>query len=345
MSGENITIKDIARELGISPSTVSRALKDHPDISQATRDAVHELAERWNYRPNPIAISLKSGSSKIIGVIIPDIVHYFFSTVISGIEDVVHQRNYNMILCQSNEMWEHEVKNVKTLLASRVEGVLASLSKTTSDLSHFRSILEKDIPLVFYDRVAEELNTDSVVIDDEAGSYRAMIHLLRSGKKRVVLLGGPMQLAIIRNRQEGYLRALKEYRITPREEDMVKCDDIASADRLVPEFLKRSPRPDAFFAVNDLTAAQTLTIVKRHGLRIPEDVAVVGFTNSQIATLTDPALTSVDQKGFLMGQTAARLLIDRIENRRCPVQNKVITSELVIRGSSSLKHKGEHVTP
>jgi len=184
-----------------------------------------------------------------------------------------------------------------------------------------------------------------VVIDDEAGSYRAMIHLLRSGKKRVVLLGGPMQLAIIRNRQEGYLRALKEYRITSREEDMVKCDDIASADRLVPEFLKRSPRPDAFFAVNDLTAAQTLTIVKRHGLRIPEDVAVVGFTNSQIATLTDPALTSVDQKGFLMGQTAARLLIDRIENRRCPVQNKVITSELVIRGSSSLKHKGEHVTP
>ncbi|MBN2665184.1 MAG: LacI family DNA-binding transcriptional regulator [Bacteroidales bacterium] len=337
MGRENITIKDIARELGISPSTVSRALKDHPDISQATRDAVNELAERWNYRPNPIAISLKSGSSKTIGVIIPDIVHYFFSTVISGIEDVVYQRDYNMILCQSNEMWEHEVKNIKTLLSSRVEGILASLSKTTSDLGHYRSILEKDIPLVFYDRVADELNTDSVVIDDETGSYKAVIHLLRTGKKRIVHLAGPMQLAIARNRLNGYLRAMKEYRLTPSEEDIVKCDDIKSAERLIPGLLKRTPRPDAFFAVNDLTAAQTLMIAKRHGLRIPEDVAIVGFTNSQIATLTDPALTSVDQKGFEIGQTAARLLIDRIENRRSPVQNKIITSELVVRGSSSLK--------
>lgn len=337
MGRENITIKDIARELGISPSTVSRALKDHPDISQATRDAVNELAERWNYRPNPIAISLKSGSSKTIGVIIPDIVHYFFSTVISGIEDVVYQRDYNMILCQSNEMWEHEVKNIKTLLSSRVEGILASLSKTTSDLGHYRSILEKDIPLVFYDRVADELKTDSVVIDDETGSYKAVIHLLRTGKKRIVHLAGPMQLAIARNRLNGYLRAMKEYRLTPSEEDIVKCDDIKSAERLIPGLLKRTPRPDAFFAVNDLTAAQTLMIVKRHGLRIPEDVAIVGFTNSQISTLTDPALTSVDQKGFEIGQTAARLLIDRIENRRLTVQNKIITSELVIRGSSSLK--------
>lgn len=337
MGRENVTIKDIARELGISPSTVSRALKDHPDISQATRDAVNELAERWNYRPNPIAISLKSGSSKTIGVIIPDIVHYFFSTVISGIEDVVYQRDYNMILCQSNEMWEHEVKNIKTLLSSRVEGILASLSKTTSDLGHYRNILEKDIPLVFYDRVADELKTDSVVIDDETGSYKAVIHLLRTGKKRIVHLAGPMQLAIARNRRNGYLRAMKEYRLTPSEEDVVKCDDIKSAEGLIPGLLKRTPRPDAFFAVNDLTAAQTLMIVKRHGLRIPEDVAIVGFTNSQIATLTEPALTSVDQKGFEIGQTAARLLIDRIENRRLPVQNKIITSELVVRGSSSLK--------
>ncbi len=337
MGRENVTIKDIARELGISPSTVSRALKDHPDISQATRDAVNELAERWNYRPNPIAISLKSGSSKTIGVIIPDIVHYFFSTVISGIEDVVYQRDYNMILCQSNEMWEHEVKNIKTLLSIRVEGILASLSKTTSDLGHYRSILEKDIPLVFYDRVADELLTDSVVIDDETGSYKAVIHLLRTGKKRIVHLAGPMQLAIARNRLNGYLRAMKEYRLTPSEEDIVKCDDIQSSERLIPGLLKRTPRPDAFFAVNDLTAAQTLMIVKRHGLRIPEDVAIVGFTNSQIATITEPGLTSVDQKGFEIGQTAARLLIDRIENRRLPVQNKIITSELVVRGSSSLK--------
>ncbi|HNX85127.1 MAG: LacI family DNA-binding transcriptional regulator [Bacteroidales bacterium] len=337
MSRENITIKDIARELGISPSTVSRALKDHPDISQATRDAVNELAERWNYRPNPIALSLKSGSSKTIGVIIPDVVHYFFSTVISGIEDVVYRRDYNMILCQSNEMWEHEVKNIKTLLSSRVDGILASVAKTTTDFRHYRSITEKDIPLVFFDRAAEEIDTDSVVIDDETGSYKAVIHLLRTGKKRIVHLAGPPRLAIARNRLNGYLKAMKEYRLTPQDEDIVKCDDIQSAERIIPALLTRTPRPDAFFAVNDLTAAQTLMIVKRHGLRIPEDISVVGFTNSQIATLTDPGLTSVDQKGFEMGQLAARLLIDRIENRRGPVQKKIITSELVIRGSSSTR--------
>lgn len=338
MGKENITIKDIARELGISPSTVSRALKDHPDISQATRDAVNELAERWNYRPNPIALSLKSGSSKTIGVIIPDVVHYFFSTVISGIEDIVYQRDYNMILCQSNELWEHEVKNIRTLLSSRVDGILASLAKSTADFSHYRSILEKDIPLVFFDRATEELKTDSVVIDDEAGAYKAVNHLLRMGKKRIVHLSGPPQLAIARNRLAGYLKAMKEYRLIPREEDIVKCDDIESAEKLVPGLLMRQPRPDAFFAVNDLTAAQALMISKRHGLKIPEDIAVVGFTNSQIATLTDPGLTSVDQKGFEMGQTAARLLLDRIENPRLPLQNRIITSELVIRGSSSLKN-------
>lgn len=337
MSKENITIKDIARELGISPSTVSRALKDHPDISKATRDAVNELANRWNYRPNPIALSLKSGSSKTIGVIIPDVVHYFFSTVISGIEDVLYERDYNMILCQSNELWEQEVKNIRTLLSSRVDGIMASVAKTTEEFGHYRSIIDKHIPLVFFDRAAEELDADSVVIDDETGAYKAVNHLLRMGKKRIIHLSGPPHLTIARNRRNGFLKAMKEYRLTPSDDDVIMCDDIETAEKIVPELLKRSPAPEAFFAVNDLTAAQTLMIVKRHGLRIPEDIAVVGFTNSQIATLTDPGLTSVDQKGYEMGQIAARLLLERIENPRKPLQNKVITSELVVRGSSSSK--------
>lgn len=339
MGKENITIKDIARELGISPSTVSRALKDHPDISKATRDAVNELAERWNYRPNPIALSLKSGSSKTIGVIIPEVVHFFFSTVISGIEDVVYERDYNMILCQSNEMWEHEVKNIRTLLGSRVDGILASVTKNTTDFSHYRSIIEKDIPLVFFDRVAEEIETDKVVIDDEEGAYKAVIHLLRSGRKRIVHLSGPPRLAIARNRLNGYFRAMKEYRLTPAVDDIVKCDNIEEAEKIIPSLLKRDPRPDALFVVNDLTAAQSLMIVKRHGLKVPEDIAIIGFTNSQLAKLTEPGLTSVDQKGYEMGQHAARLLLHRIENRKSPYQTKVIKSELVVRGSTSLNHK------
>lgn len=340
MSRENVTIKDIARELGISPSTVSRALKDHPDISKATRDAVKGLATRWNYRPNPIALSLKSGSSKTIGVIIPAVVHYFFSTVISGIEDVVYERDYNMILCQSNEIWEQEVKNIKTLLSSRVDGILASVAKTTTDFGHYRTVLEKNIPLVFFDRVPEGLKTDSVVIDDEMGAYKAVNHILRTGKKRIIHLAGPQQLSIARNRLNGYLKAMKEYRLTPAEDDVIKCDDIESAERLIPGLLMRRPRPEAFFAVNDMTAAQTLIMIKRQGLKVPEDIAVVGFTNGQIATLTDPTLTSVDQKGYEMGQMAARLLLDRIENPRNPIQTKIITSELVIRGSSSARERG-----
>jgi LacI family transcriptional regulator len=259
--------------------------------------------------------------------------------VISGIEDIVYQRDYNMILCQSNERWEHEVKNVRALLSSRVDGILASVAKTTTNFDHYRTIVEKNIPLVFFDRVAEEIETDRVVIDDEAGAYKAVNHLLRTGKKRIIHLAGPPQLAIARNRLSGYLKAMKEYKLTPSKDDIVRCDDIESAESIVPELLKRKPGPDAFFAVNDLTAAQALMIAKRNGFRVPEDIAVVGFTNSQIANLTDPGLTSVDQKGFEMGQIAAKLLLDRIENRKTHIQTKVITSELIIRGSSSVNYK------
>jgi DNA-binding LacI/PurR family transcriptional regulator len=262
MGRENITIKDIARELGISPSTVSRALKDHPDISQATRDAVNELAERWNYRPNPIALSLKSGSSKTIGVIIPDVVHYFFSTVISGIEDVVYQRDYNMILCQSNEMWEHEVKNIRLFFPAALTASWHLLPRPLLTSGITGASLKRISPWSSLTGKLKRLNTDSVVIDDETGAYKAVIHLLRTGKKRIVHLSGPPQLAIARNRLNGYLKAMKEYRLTPQDEDIVKCDDIQSAERTYPRITDTHPRPDAFFAVNDLTAAQTLMISK-----------------------------------------------------------------------------------
>ncbi len=339
MSKDNITIKDIARELGISPSTVSRALKDHPDISQATRDAVNELAQKWNYKPNPIALSLKSGSSKTIGVIIPDIVHFFFSTILSGIEDIAYERGYNVMMCQSNEKWDHEIKNIQALVSSRVDGILISIAKGTTDFTHFNYAIEKGIPLVFFDRIVEELDTDRVVVDDEVGAYNAVKHLLRTGKKRVIHLSGPSNLKIARLRIEGYLRAMKEYRITPGPDSIIKCDTLEEANDIIPLILSQEPKPDAIFAVNDITAAQALIIAKRMGLKIPEEIAIVGFTNSQIATLTEPGLTSVDQKGYQMGVEAARLLLDRIETHSRVTQTKVISTELVIRGSSSLNYK------
>jgi len=339
MTKENITIKDIARELGISPSTVSRALKDHPDISQATRDAVNELAVRWNYKPNPIALSLKSGSSKTIGVIIPDIVHFFFSSIISGIQDVAYERGYNVMMCQSNEKWDHEVKNVQALVSSRVDGILISVAKETTDYDHFRAAADRGIPIVFFDRIVKDLDTDRVVVDDEIGSYNAVKHLLRMGKKHIIHLSGPLNLEIARLRIDGYRRAMKEYRITPSDDDIIKCDTTEEAEEIIPRLLNLANRPDAFFAVNDLTAAQALIITKRMGYKVPGQVAIVGFTNSQIATLTDPGLTSVDQKGYEIGLEAAKLLLGRIENRDKPSQTKIISTELIIRGSSSPNYK------
>lgn len=337
MNKGSVTIKDIAKELKISPSTVSRALKDHPDISPETKKLVNSLAERWNYVPNPIALSLKGGSLNTIGIITPQIVHYFFSQVISGAEDFANEKGYNVMICQSNEMYENEVKNVQTLLSSHVDGIIASLAKVTRNMDHFREIMNKNIPLVFFDRICEELDTDRVTVDDEEGAYMAVKHLILEGRKRIVHLSGPPNLRISKDRIEGYLRALNEFRIPVTEDNIVKCDQIEEAQWIIPSLLKRSPHPDAFFSVNDLTAAETLNIVKQHGFKVPDDIAVVGFTNGQISRLTDPGLSTIDQHGYEMGQEAAKLLIERLKDRSRPTQSRVIKTELIVRGSSSCK--------
>ncbi len=183
MRSSQVTIKDIAAQLGISPSTVSRALKNHPEISVETKQAVKELAKKLNYEPNAIALSLRSSKSNIIGLVIPEIVHYFFSQVISGIEDVAYDADYHVMICQSNESYIREVKNIQTLLSSRIEGLLVSLSKETRDFSHFRNLNKKNIPIVFFDRICEELETDNVIVNDYKGAYEAVEHLIGMGCK------------------------------------------------------------------------------------------------------------------------------------------------------------------
>ncbi len=331
-----VTIKDIARELGISPSTVSRALKDHPDISQETKKAVRALAEKLHYTPDPIALSLKSRHSKIIGVIVPDIVHYFFSTVIHGIEDVAYDLGYTVMVCESNETYEREVKNVDTLLSSRVDGILISVTKRTRESGHFRKVQEAGLPVVFFDRVCRDIDTDQVVVDDEKGAFTAVDHLLSNGCKRIALLGSESYLLIGEERQKGYLRAHRERGLEPVPELMAICDTAEMAEEVVPRMLKLPDPPDAFFAVNDLTAAVTMKIVKDAGLYVPSDVSIVGFTNGEISVLTDPTLSSVEQFGYDMGQEAAQLLIRRIEaTEDYPCQKKVIETKLIVKGSTS----------
>jgi DNA-binding LacI/PurR family transcriptional regulator len=335
MNKGQVTIKDIARELGISPSTVSKALKGHPDISASTKLAVRTLVEKWNYKPDPIALSLKSGNSKTIGVIVPEIVHYFFSTVISGIEDLAYDSGYHVMFCQSSELYPREVKAVETLLSSRVDGILVSVSKVTENFDHFRKIQDNGIPLVFFDRICDELDTDRVVVDDEVGAYEAVKHLLNEGCKNIVHLSGPPNLQIGKRRKDGYVRALKDYNMPVLESNIIKCDTMEEASVIVPELLSRSVKPDGIFAVNDLTAAAAMKVVKTHGYNVPQDISIVGFTSGLISDITNPTLTSVEQHGYLIGKEAVKLLIDRLEKKHdLPSQTIVIRTELVIKGSS-----------
>jgi len=236
-----VTIKDIARELGISPSTVSKALKGHPDISDSTKKAVRDLVEKWNYKPDPIALSLKRGSGKTIGVIVPEIVHYFFSTVISGIEDLAYESDYQVMFCQSNESYEREVKAIETLLANRVDGILVSMSKVTRNFDHFRKIAESGIPLVFFDRICEDLETDRVIVDDEKGAYEATSHLIETGCKNLIHLSGPQNLLIGKNRRNGFIRALRDHNQTVDESNIIRCDTEDYAMNIVPGLLDRIP--------------------------------------------------------------------------------------------------------
>ncbi len=330
-----ITLKDIARELGISPSTVSKALKGHRDISSSTIKSVRELAEKWNYKPDQIALSLKSGLTKTIGVIVPEIVHYFFSTVISGIEDLAYDSGYHVMFCQSSELYAREVKAVEALLSNRVDGILVSVSKVTENFDHFRKIQENGIPLVFFDRICDDIDTDRVIVDDETGAYDAVSHLISIGCKRIVHLSGPPNLSIGKSRTDGFRKALREHNIKVDESNIIRCDTREDAAIVVPRLLERPDKPDGIFAVNDVTAAAAMKIINDMGYSIPGDIAVVGFTSGLISDITNPTLTSIEQHGYMIGKEAVRLLIDRIEKKHeLPSQTKIIKTELVIKGST-----------
>jgi len=329
------TIKDIARELKVSPSTVSRALKDHPDISGETKRAVKELAEKLNYQPNAVALSLKQQRSNTIGVIIPEMVHYFFSSVISGIEDVAYDAGYNVIICQSNEMADREKANVKTLLASQVDGILVSVSKETKDFSHLEKIRKNEVPLVFYDRIISGFKADHVIIDDFDAAYRATRHMVDSGKKRVAHFAGPQNLLIGRQRKEGYKKALEDAGILLGETLVYDADNFEKARLAVLKILESGTEIDGIFAVNDLTAIGAMQTLQKRGIKIPSEVAVVGFSDGRFSGITDPTLTSVDQHGYEMGTVATRMLLKRILSKEdYPSETKILNANLIVRGSS-----------
>jgi len=336
MKSGQVTIKDIARELGISPSTVSRALKNHPDISPDTKKAVNDLARKLNYQPDAVALSLRQNRSNTIGVIIPEIVHYFFSSVISGIEDVAYDAGFTVIICQSNELYDRELSNAKALLAHRVDGVLVSISKQTSSFQHLNDFKDRGVPIVFFDRIAPGFLADQVIIDDMDAAYRATRHLIEGGCTRIAHFAGPQNLLIGQQRKQGYIKALKERGLPVEESLMQQADNFEKARIYATSLMDSSDPPDGIFAVNDLTAIGAMQTLQKRGVKIPGEVAVIGFSDGRFSGITDPTLSSVDQHGYEMGSVATELLLKRIlsESKDYPFETKVLKSELIIRGSS-----------
>lgn len=332
-----VTIKDIAKILGISVSTVSRALKDHPDISADTKREVQALARKLNYSPNVIALSLRNRKTFLIGVIIPEIIHHFFSCVISGVEQVANRNGYNVVIFQSNEQYEREVSICQTILNSRIDGVLVSMAKTTRNGDHFRELQQAGIPLVFFDRICGDIDTDRVVVDDFNGAYAAVQYLIAEGCRKIAHLSAPQAMQIAQKRQMGYIQAIKDAHLPIDESLIIQCDNQADAMIVGEQLMRRADKPDGIFAVNDLTAAGAMYAIKHMGYKVPEDVAICGFTDGLVSTLTDPTLTTVEQHGDKMGEIATDLLLRRInagEDEPIPTATKVIKTNLIVRAST-----------
>ena len=319
MNKPQITIKDIARALNVSPSTVSRALKDNPDISQETRDAIHAYAREHNYKPNTLAVNLRASRSNTIGVIIPQLVHHFFSCVLSGIEKAAAEAGYNIIVAQSNESYEQEVKIVHSFLAARYD--------------HYQELLDNDIPIVFYDRICTGLKTERVVVDDYAGSFAAVEYMIQTGCKRIFFYGAAPHLEITKNRRNGYLDAMKKYKIPVDDSMILLCDTRERAIAITPDLLESDHRPDGFFAINDETASGILYACKLVGVKVPDEVSICGFTDGAIAQSTDPKLTTVEQHGEEVGKSAFSILTGKLEGEE-KSSNMIVRTNLVVRGTT-----------
>lgn len=338
MKKGQVTIKDIAKELNISCSTVSRALKDFPGISPHTRQAVRKLAEKYHYRPNAVALSLRNQRTNIIGVIIPETVHFFFSTVISGIEDEAMKEGYNVMICQSNENYEREADSIDALMSARVDGLLIDISRETKDLAHLQKVVNEGVPMVFFDRLVEGMNAPSVIVDDYQGAYDAVEHLVGQGCRNIVHLAGPENLIIGRKRIEGYISALEDNAIPLNQDFIVECRNGTQeeAEIAMNKLLSSGKKIDGVFANNDLAALGAMKAIKKAGFKIPEDISVVGYSDWQFCSLVEPSLTSVAQPGYEMGREACRLMFQEINKSNAQKSTiKILDTQLVLRESSA----------
>lgn len=332
------TIRDIAQELGIAPATVSRALSDHPEISQATKKKVKAVAKRMNYRTNKIASSLRSGKTKVIGVLIPTAEHLFFGSVIHGISNLASKKGYDVLIYQSNESEEFEKKGIETFVDAQVDGILVSVSKNTLDYSHFERVQKLGIPIAFFDRTYDNMEISSVCIDDYMGGFMVTESLIKSGYRRIAHISGPQHIKAFSDRLKGYQNALNKYKLEFDEKLVFSGDVSIEAGREgVRYLLKLEEKPDAIFAVEDFTALGALKELKELKIKVPEEVGIFGFCNDLFGEHITPSLSTVDQKTTEMGEEAFNLLLEFIHKpeKKSTVQRRVLIPGLIVRESSS----------
>jgi LacI family transcriptional regulator len=344
MKFEAVTIKDIAKALGISTSTVSRALRDSHEISLETKQLVVECAEKLNYRPNPNALGLKEKRSRSIGVIVCEIANSFFSQVINGIESVANDKGYNVIITQSHESYEREVLNLHSLSSRSVDGLILSLSTETNDISQLLSLHKKGLPIVLFDRVTDEIETHKVVIDNFKAAYEATEHLIQNGYKKIAAIAGSEFLSITNERLAGYKEALHAHGLKYQDSYVKHCFYggmvFSEIEDAVNKLFTLKQKPDAILTTSDKLSTGCFKTLMRRGLHVPNEIALVGFSNADIAELLNPSLTVVRQPAMEMGRAATELLLQLIESKRPVTQfeKRVLSPELIIGNSSIPKN-------
>ncbi len=342
MKFKKVTIVDIASLLGITPSTVSRALKNDPRISSVTKKAVLEVAESLKYQPNRIASALRSGKSQLIAVLVPRINRSFFSSVVRGVEEVANKANYSIVVCQSYEDSQKEIDAIDVLLNAQVDGIIASIGKNTDDVSHFEKLIAKGIPLVLFDRISDKLHTSQVIIDDFLGSYMATEHLILQGCRKLVHFTSTNNIILFKERLRGFKEALAAHAI-PFEETMVVKSQLQLEDGIhcMNELLKKGNLPDAIFSASDYAAMGAMQVLKENRIPVPGRVAIVGFSNEPFTSFTEPGLSSVEQFPIEMGRRAAEMFLEMIKmksGKPFVAEKTVLQPKLILRGSSLKKN-------
>ncbi|GHM99509.1 LacI family transcriptional regulator [Cytophagales bacterium WSM2-2] len=336
MKSSQTTVRDIARLLNISVATVSRALRDHIDIKPETRKKVLELVEQLNYHPNFAAKSLRTNKTNTLGVVVPEIVMHFFSNTLSGIQEYAALHDYNIIVCQSMESARMEETNIQKLLANRVDGLIISLAIDTENVDYLRQLVDRNIPVLLFDRVSDDLEVSKVVVDDSAASFRAVEYLISTGCHRIAYIGGPKKLYVSREREMGYVRALEKNQLRIDQELIVHCKNLHTDPcEVTKHLLELREIPDAIFCMNDPIAIQVMQVLKEKQVRVPDDISVIGFTNEPVSSFIEPSLTTISQPSFEMGRVAASLIIDQLKKPQVyKPTTRVLETNFIIRNST-----------